>query len=398
MTRKAETAARPSGQIRILHVVLSLEPGGMENGLVNVAQSLDPAEFEVHVACLERGGDFVERLPEPSLARVLDKPPPFSARTVYRLAQQLRSVRPQVVHSHNLGPLIYACLATCLGLRYPLLHGEHGQLPLDQRTPGLLRLRRLLYARCRAIHTVSRGLRDHLVEFGMPGEKILPLVNGVDTTRFQPADKAVARRQIGLPPDGFLIGAVGRLCHNKRFGLLIDAFTNMAGDFPGAQLVLVGGSGPDAEAIRQHARQSPVASRIHLVGSQRRPEPYYQAMDLLVAPSVIEGLSNVVLEAMACGVPVLAHQACGNAEVIRGGVDGFVADLSTAESLCGQMRMILATPLALVEMGCKARQSMVNGFSLAGMANAYADLYRKMAAKKGSSNNKTRRAGQMLNE
>src|SRR6188472_3490772 len=117
---------------KILHVVLSLEPGGMENGLVNVASRLCSEEFEVHVCCLERGGDFIQRLPNPAHVSVLKKPSGFSFRTVAALAKVISEVRPTLVHSHNLGPLIYSSLATGFGLSRPILQGEHG-LPESQR-------------------------------------------------------------------------------------------------------------------------------------------------------------------------------------------------------------------------------------------------------------------------
>ena len=88
--------------VKILHVVFSLEPGGMENGLINVARALDPGEFEVHVCCLERPGAFAERLPEPRRIHVLGKQPGFSPLTAWRLARLIAKIESAIIHSHNL--------------------------------------------------------------------------------------------------------------------------------------------------------------------------------------------------------------------------------------------------------------------------------------------------------
>src|ERR1044071_5035333 len=97
---------------KILHVVFSLEPGGLENGIVNVTRLLDPREFEVRVCCLEKRGSFADRLPAGTQITVLEKRPGFSWRAVVKLMCVIWQYQPDVVHTHNLGPLIYAALAT----------------------------------------------------------------------------------------------------------------------------------------------------------------------------------------------------------------------------------------------------------------------------------------------
>jgi glycosyltransferase involved in cell wall biosynthesis len=366
-------------RLKILHVVISLEPGGMENGVVNVWRGLDPQQFEIHAACLERGGAFVERLPEPQNTYILNKQPGFSLATVFALAKVISKIKPDVVHTHNLGPLIYAALATAMGRTRRLLHGEHG-FPQSQRTSKSLAQRRMLYGACKRVHAVSRGLADELIQFGMPAEKIEVVLNGVDTERFAPYSSESARREVGLPTTGPIIGMVGRFDPLKCHLPLIAAFEGLSQKLP-AQLVIVGKGGQIYEQVVNRATTSPVANRIHMVGFQPEPKRYYQSMDLLVVPSLSEGLSNVVLEAMSCGVPVLGHTACGNAEIITSGKDGILANLKTAKELESEIINALRDPNRLQQIGISARQTILNRFSMPTMVANYANLYRRVATR-----------------
>ena len=365
-------------RLKILHVVLSLEPGGMENGVVNVARGLDPKQFEVHAACLERGGTFVERLPEPNNVYILNKQPGFSWRAVFALAKVVSKIKPDVVHTHNLGPLIYAALATAMGTTRNILHGEHG-FPQSQRTRQSLRQRRMFYRACKCVHAVSQGLHDELVQFGMPAEKIEVLLNGVDTERFTPYPSEAARREISVHTTGPIIGMVGRFDPLKCHLPLMAAFEGLSQKLPTAELIIVGKGGQIYEQVLNRAQASPVASRIHMVGFQPEPKRYYQSMDLLVVPSLSEGLSNVVLEAMSCGVPVLGHTACGNAEIITSGKDGILANLKTPKDLEIQIAGALSNLTRLKQIGQSARETVVTRFSMATMVANYAALYRRVA-------------------
>lgn len=350
----------------------------MENGLVNVARGLDSKQFEVHAACLERGGSFVERLPEPQNVYILNKPDGFSWRTVFALAKLISKLKPDVVHTHNLGPLIYAGLATAMGKTRPILHGEHG-FPQSQRTPQSLRQRRFFYSACKRVHAVSRGLADELIQFAMPADKIEVILNGVDTDRFFPLQAQTARREIGLPVEGPIIGMVGRFDPLKCHLPLIAAFEGLSDQLPTAQLLIVGKGGQIYEQVVTRAKTTPVAERIHLAGFQPEPKRYYQAMDLLVVPSLSEGMSNVVLEAMSCGVPVLGHTACGNAEIITSGKDGILANLKTPRELESEIINALRDGNRLRQIGSEARQTILHRFSMTNMVANYAALYQRLA-------------------
>jgi len=166
-------------------------------------------------------------------------------------------------------------------------------------------------ARCDAIITVSRALRDRLDELGTPGDKMTVLRNGVDLTLFRPLDRRDIREQLGVT--GTLLLSVGNLIDSKGHDLAIRAMAGM----PEAELIIIG-RGPAARTLRELAASLDVAGRVRIIDNlpQAKLVRYYNAADALVLASVSEGMPNVVLESIACGTPVVATATGGTTEII----------------------------------------------------------------------------------
>jgi UDP-glucose:(heptosyl)LPS alpha-1,3-glucosyltransferase len=143
-------------------------------------------------------------------------------------------------------------------------------------------------------------------------------------------------------------------------------------------LLIVGTGGSEEAKVRALAAASPATTKIHFAGFQNEMLPYYQALDALVVPSVLEGLSNAVLEAMACGVPVIAQPTCGNPEAITSGIDGVLARVTDAGELATLLRTWLAQPARLAALGVAAREKMLAKFRLADMAARYRRTYEEL--------------------
>lgn len=367
--------------IRVLHVVNSLEAGGMENGVVNIVRGLPGAEFQMQIACLERRGVLAARLSAETSVSVLGKKRGFSPRAAARLAWIISRRRPHILHTHNLGSLIYGSLASFGGRISRILHGEHSALTEDERSERRLNQRRKLYRFCAAVHTVADATRDELRELSLPALELISIPNGVDTTRFQPtADKSSARAQFGLPSDATVIGLVGRFGPYKGHEPLIEAFEKVAPQFGKLQLLFVGGGGPLEQPIRDRAKSSAFGSRIHFTGFLAEPWSAYHALDWLVLPSTNEGMSNAALEAMASGVPILANDYCGHEQVVVANECGLLRNLRTPPALASALCEILTIPDGGVDFARNARTRVESEFSLARMLERYAQLYRALAA------------------
>lgn len=361
--------------------MFSLEPGGLENGVVNLANGLKADGFETSIVCLEKSGSFETRLSKDVSVSVLSKQKGISPVTVWKLARWVRSNRPDVIHTHNLGPLLYGVLACALAF-YPLriLHGEHGTFREEDLTKKRLWMRKILYRLCIRVHTVSDTLSNYLAKLRLPKKKIISIINGVDSDRFRPVENVEGiRLELGLPPNAFVIGMVGRMIASKRHELVLNAFKELANRYDQAVLLFVGAQGDSEETVAEAIKNHPYCGRIHWVGHQADTLKYYQAMDLLVMPSSVEGLSNALLEAMSCGVPCLAHPSCGASEVIKDEESGFLRVLDSTPELVAELDEIISSSQSLLEIGNKARGGILKRFSLAAMVNRYEDMYRFVA-------------------
>jgi glycosyltransferase involved in cell wall biosynthesis len=215
--------------VRVMHLVNSLDAGGMENGVVNMAHSLHGNRFAISVACLERKGAFANRLPPGVEIFELGKSGGFSVRLLPALRREATRLRPHVIHTHNLGPLLYAgCAKVCGGLGAAILHGEHSQLTESEKRGKRLLQRRLFYRLCSAVHTVSEDQHRELIALGLRHARLLAIPNGVDTERFRPLDRRACRERFGLPGEGRVIGLVGRFGVHKGHERLLRAFEILA--------------------------------------------------------------------------------------------------------------------------------------------------------------------------
>lgn len=210
--------------------------------------------------------------------------------------------------------------------------------------------------------------------------RTLCIPNGVDTTRFHPiaADACQnLRTSLGFPPDALLVGCVADLFEVKRHLDLIDAFARLRTEVPSAQLILIG-DGPMRGAIEARARAQGVAAWIHLPGSCKDVAARLAAFDLFVLASDTEGLSNAILEAQACGLPVVATKVGGNPDLVDDECGALVPPRAP-EELATAMRDLLDAPDLRARMGARARARVERHHSLQAMTHAYAAMYRERA-------------------
>lgn len=237
--------------------------------------------------------------------------------------------------------------------------------------------------------SVSTGLRDAAVAGGIPAARIVEIPNGVDLSRFAPADAATQqqlRRTLGLPVDRPVVLFVGVMAPDKQPDVLFEAWTRLR-TAPATQsaLVFVGATDPSlfelegqlAEQTRARAEQMGLRDRVYFVAPTRQIEQYYRAADLLVMPSLREGLPNVLLEAMACALPVVASRLPGSTEtMMEDDVSGILVTPGEVGGFAGAIDRILSDAALGARLGAAARVAVAARYEMGSVAERWLAVYR----------------------
>lgn len=365
----------------IVHIVNRLDYGGLENGLVNLVNGLPPDLCRHAIITLSGHSEFRQRVRRPDVqVHSIDKRPGKDFGGYWRMWRLLRRLRPRIVHTRNRGTIDMSWVAALAGV--PIrIHGEHGWEAVDPQGENRrhLWLRRLCRPAITRWMTVSRDLAlwlQHRV--GVPATSITSIVNGVDTERFRPegalpTDLPWQTRTIGAP---LVFGTVGRLDPVKNQGALLEAFAQLVALAPERDLrLLMAGRGTDGERLAARGAQLGIGSRTWWAGARDDVPELMRAIDVFVLPSLNEGISNTVLEAMASGVPVVAADVGGNGELIEAGSNGRLYPPTALNELLACMLQYCEQDDLRRRHGLAAREAAVERLSLRAMLARYADFY-----------------------
>lgn len=374
MTAAGGVDARPL----VVHLLHRFDTGGLENGVVNLINHL-PA-FRHAVVAVTEITSFKARVSAPGTQFIaLNKPPGQGLWLYPRVYRLLRELRPAVVHTRNLGAMEFQLPAWAA--RVPLrVHSEHGWDVNDlggvSRTNQ--RLRRLYGVGTHRFVALSRAIESYLTgPVGFAPQRVQRICNGVDVQRFAPAADAPEawpyRRGEHL-----VIGAVGRMQAVKDPLNLVDAFLRLRelcpADWPRLRLAMLGG-GPLLEAARGRLAQAGAAAQAWLPGDRDDVAALLPHVDVFALPSQAEGISNTLLEAMACGCAPVATEVGGNPELVGDGVNGLLVPAQDAGALAAALARLVDEPLLRQRLAGASLARARAEFSLDGMIDAYGALY-----------------------
>jgi sugar transferase (PEP-CTERM/EpsH1 system associated) len=372
----------------IAHVVHRFAVGGLENGVVNLIDRLDDTRWRHAVIALtDIDAGFARRIRRGGVEFVeLNKPPGQGLWQWPKLWRTFRRLRPALVHTRNLAALEAQAPAFAAGVR-ARVHGEHGRdiadLHLTNRAHRATR--RAYRPFVQRYVALSRDLAEHLVQaIGVPPARVAQIYNGVDTERFRPAPGGRRQPVDGSPfndPQLFVVGTVGRMMTVKAQPLLAHAFVSALSIAPELRdrlrLVMVG-DGPLRAECQQVIEAAGVASLVWMPGERADVPEFMRGLDCFVLPSLAEGISNTILEAMASGLPVLATAVGGNADLVVANGDGRTGELvprGDVEALARGLVDIGRDGRAAAAMGRAGRAEVERRFSLGAMVAAYEGLY-----------------------
>lgn len=368
----------------ILHVVFRFDVGGLENGLVNLINGLTWDCWRHAIIALDEASEsYVHRIKRPDVVHVsLHKGPGHAIRLYPDIVRLCRSLRPTIMHTRNLAAL--EASAPGWLARVPIrIHGEHGRDidDLDGSNARNQLVRKLYRPFVQHYIPMSQDLEAYLREkIGVPKPKISQIYNGVDTQLFRP--RAGPRSNMeGCPfadQDAWWIGTVGRMQAVKAQTTLAKAFCIIIKRWPDAatrlRLILIG-DGPLLHDVEQILGQAGVRHLAWLPGTRADIPQIMRALDCFVLPSLAEGISNTILEALASGLPVVATRVGGNPEIVEDGVTGRLVPPSNPEALADALITYLRAPETAALHGGAARSAAVLKFGLDRMIREYEALY-----------------------
>lgn len=384
-----EAVKGQTGNLRpplVVHIIYALGTGGLENGLVNIINRCPPESYRHAIICLTAAEQFAGRLTARGVEVIeLRKKPGYDFGMYRELWRVLRRLKPDIVHSRNL-----AALETqVLGLLFPgckRIHGEHGRdvHDLDGSNRKYQLFRRLLNPLVHRFIAVSQDLAHWLTEtVGISEHKVVQIYNGVDSSRFIPRfEDSCAEKQersggtlpscsaelpMGFLPEdgGIVVGTVGRLATVKNQALLLEALHRILQDQPQLRTRLrciMVGDGPERSALKQTAGTLGLQSCVHFPGDRDDIPTWLRSMDIFVLPSLGEGISNTVLEAMATGLPVIATTVGGNPELVEPEITGLLVPSGDVEALGDSILRLVNDPSLRLAMGEAATRKIQETF------------------------------------
>lgn len=381
MTNSSPCARSENGLATSLPAVFlmtnTLETGGSERQFVTMANALDRDMFSVRLGCLKPIGPFLREVE--GIVRFPAGGSLFgfqSWRSRVALSRFLRGNRTAVAQSFD----FYSNLMLIPAARFggvPVVLGSHRQLG-DLLTFGQFQAQNAVFRLCDRVVCNSRAAAKRLQDSGIHRRKLAIIPNGLPDELFAAVPPALPR-----VPQVVRVGMISRMNHRaKQHDMFLRVGARLAPRFPQLRFVLAG-DGPLRPALEALARQLGLLDRVLFLGDRRDVPAVLAALDISVLPSSSESLSNVILESMAAGVPVVAANVGGNPELVRNGETGFLFSPGDERQLASAIETLVTQPELRKQLATCARAHARAEYAIPRVRDRYQDLYRSLLVEKG---------------
>ncbi|MGE0609867.1 MAG: glycosyltransferase family 4 protein [Pirellulales bacterium] len=363
---------------RVLQIIPSLDQSGAEKQLTLLAGGLPRDEFEVHVCALTRGGPLQAALAEQGIpVTVIGKRFKFDPSAWFRLRSHIGRLKPDLVQTWMFAANAYGRTAAWSAGVRRVAASERCVDPW--KSWHQLAIDRRLARRTQAIVVNSTGVSDFYQAQGLPAEKFVLIPNGIAPFRGPAARRDQLLADLGLPGNARLLGAVGRLWPQKRVKHLLqacDILQNVRQDFH----LLVIGDGPLRDRLESYRDDLHLSGNVHFLGHRADVPQLLPALDMLLLASEFEGLPNVLMEAMAAGIPVVATDIPGNRDLVIHDQTGLLVPPDDRPAFASAILRLLENNDLAQRLGAAGRQRIESEFTVTRMIDRFASLYRKLLA------------------
>ena len=388
------TPTHDPARIKLLKFITLFAFGGTERQFSNLALALDAEKFDLRVGCLRRAGQFLAPFEERQVP--IDEYPVRrflsgqGAIEELRLAKHIATEQIAIVHSYNFYSNVFAVPAAWMAGAPVIIASIRDQGA--HSTPRQLLAQRQVCRLADCVLVNADSIRRWLIGEGYEASRIRVIPNGIDTARFTGIPQSTIREELGIPTNAPVIAMLSRLTPNKGVDDMIDAAAMVIRRRPDVRVLIVGaGPGsykaaaeedPFVVGLKQRVRDLNLTERVLFTGYRSDIPSLLAQVQVSVLPSLIEGLSNSVLESMAAGCAVVSTNVGGVGEAITDGESGLLVPPSNVGALAAALNSLLDHPDRAREMGARARHVIFERYSVERMVAATEGLYVDLLAHK----------------
>lgn len=360
--------------LNILRVVIGLNQGGVQQGVLNLCSALDPKKFRLIVVALENGGAVAKEIERSGVAEVIvlgHQREPW--KTIPALVRLMRDHRIDIVHASSYHPSLYARIAAIIAGVPVRISYEHSIFTRRRpfRTFFNLLLKTFTHAFTPVGGAVAAQVRDW---YGYSADKIHVIHNGVDINLFRRVqDRKAAKSAVGLHPERPVVAMICRLDQEKGHQFFFQSAKKISQTHDCQWLVV--GTGREESIVKAQAFELGVGSLIQFWGMRRDIPEILAATDIYVFPTLREGFSNSLLEAMSSGCAVVASDFPANLEAVRDNHNALVVPMRNASAITTAVRSLLDDPHLAHRLSAQARADIERDFSIAAYASKMTNLY-----------------------
>ncbi|MFQ5539515.1 MAG: glycosyltransferase [Candidatus Binatia bacterium] len=375
-----------SQRIRVLYFIGTLEIGGTEGQLVELVKRLDRQRFEPVVCCLFSGGPYVSVLSDArTQVEIMNFPDPWTfsrphmvLKHFFGLVKYIGRMRPHVVHGFLFWAYVIGTIAACAA-RVPVIVSSRRSLGHFKAGRSFyLCLERIVNSITRVVVANSEAVRQDVIrQEKLPTGKVLVIHNGLDPSRFVIKPNELLRESLGLRERSPLIGVIANVIYYKGHSFFLDAWARILDKCPDAIALLVG-DGPLKEDVEAKVDAIGLSESARFLGTRHDIPELLALMDILVHPSLEEGFSNAILEAMAAGKPVVATDVGGNPEAVIHGETGLLVPPRDPAALADAVAELFSDPRRADQMGKAGRERVEKEFRIDRMVHSMEKLYEEL--------------------
>lgn len=363
---------------KILHIIYQLNTGGLENGLVNLINHLPGDQFEHAILSLSYSTEFKNRIIQPNCKIIdLNKEPGPLFLYFAKILKVIKQLNPDIVHTRNLSAVECQMVAWFAGVPVRI-HSEHGREPNDANGDNKKNqlIRKITSPFVQHYIALSKELEKYLIQkIKVSPKRIAQIYNGVDYIKFMPKLDTGAT----IPdPININIITVGRLQAVKNFQILIEAIAKLIqAGYQNVKLRIVG-NGVEKDNLQRLAESLNIAQAVEFLGDRQDVADLLCNSDIFVLPSLIEGISNTILEAMSCGLPIIASHVGGNPEIVIDNQTGLLFQTKNVSELTTAIEKYIKDKNMRCQHGNNSRKRIEEQFSLESMVAQYESTYHQL--------------------